>query len=140
MSINILLAAIEEYLEIKRSGATELEELDAASQRFERAFREACQSYFDRAIFEDRRRTSSITTKVDVIHPNEAAYTWDDILQLTDALSNAPVPLKKLDNQEDIILWMKVYAEWFREKRKIAIKPIKQKLEIDLDDLSKKIK
>lgn len=142
MTINRLLATLEEYLELKREiGKSEdLDELKQASNRVELSLREYIQAYFDLAILEDRRKTSSITSKVDVLSPDKASYSWNDVAKLIDALNSAPIPPKNLDDQEGIENWVSVYREWFKNKKMISIIPAKKNevLEIDFNDLIKR--
>lgn len=139
MSVNRLLASLEEYLAMKRevSDDIELDELRSASDRVELALKEYFQSYFDLALLEDRRKSSSITMKVPVIAPEQAVYSWNDVSALLDALNNAPVPPNRLDDKEGMEHWVSVYREWFKAKRKINVNPIKKELELDFEELKR---
>jgi len=139
MTVDRLLASLEEYLDMKREVGTdtEFDALKGASDRVEMALKEYFQNYFDRALLEDRRKTSSITMKVPVLSPEQAYYSWNDVSLLLDALNNAPVPPTKLDDKESMKHWVSVYREWFKEKRKINVNPIKKELELDFEELKK---
>jgi len=139
MSVNRLLASLEEYLAMKREigDDIELNELRHASDRVELALKEYFQSYFDLALLEDRRKSSSITMKVPVMSPEQATYSWNDVSSLLDALNTAPVPPTRLDDKQGMEHWVSVYREWFKAKRKININPIKKELDIDFEDLKK---
>lgn len=139
MTFDRLMATIEEYLSLKQEiGITaEFEQLGQASKRIELALKEYLQNYFDRALLEDRRRSSSMTTKVNVIQPEDAVYSYNDIVKVLDLLNSAPIPLHDMSDDNMVRHWMAIYSEWFLRKKKIKIQPT-NKLSLDLDDLKNK--
>jgi hypothetical protein len=140
MTITRLLATLEEYFSMKRElgESGQLEELKEASKRVELSLREYVRAHFDRAIMEDRRKTSSLTRKVDIISPDKATYSWNDVVKLLDALNSAPIPPRNLDDAEGLANWIAVYKEWFRNKRNVSLTPINQELSIDFEELKAK--
>lgn len=140
MAINRLLAAMEEYLSLRKEVgiSVDFDEVKQASKRVELALKEYLQYYFDRAILEDRRKTSSLTTKVDVLSPEQAVYSWNDIAKLLDALNSAPIPMRDTSDDNSIRHWMAIYSEWFRNKKRLDVKPVKRELDLDFDDLKLK--
>lgn len=139
MTFDRLMATIEEYLSLKQEiGITaEFEQLGQASKRIELALKEYLQNYFDRALLEDRIRSSSMTTKVNVIQPEDAVYSYNDIVKVLDLLNSAPIPLHDMSDDNMVRHWMAIYSEWFLRKKKIKIQPT-NKLSLDLDDLKNK--
>jgi CRISPR/Cas system CMR-associated protein Cmr5 small subunit len=135
MAVNRLLATLEDYLAMKREVGKDcdISELKEASKRVELSLREYLQNYFDRALMEDRRRSSSQTTEVMIMSADRATYSWNDVCKILDALNNAPIPPVNLDDKESIDHWLAVYKEWFKAKKQIVINP--SKLDLDFTDI-----
>lgn len=133
-SIERVLASLEEYFDLKRDiGSIEEPNIFAAKERAGRALNEYIQYRFDDLLFEDRKKASTITTKVHVPDVSSVKFTWDDVVALLDALNSPPHPLKELDDRELRERWMRIYTEWYQVKRPLAMNTISPVLGLDLD-------
>lgn len=134
MSIDIVLSALEEYLERKRELCDQTV-LESARERAGYVLDEYIQQRFDSAILEERKRSMSPTRKVAIVNPDQIKVTWDEVAKLLDALNSSPVPLKHPKNmsEKDFVRWMEIYEKWYQYKRVKAMALPSAKLEIDLE-------
>jgi hypothetical protein len=132
----MLLAALEEYLTLKRESqnSEDLEVLKSARTRVDSCLREYFTENFSKAMLEERRRTSSQTRNMATVSGNSVAnVSWENVVKVLDFLNSCPSPLKDVKNPVSAEKWMAVYNDW-HQKRMEMLRKILPPLELDLDD------
>ncbi len=119
MSINILLSALEEYLEVRRdvsSGCNNEDALLGAKKRFAKALNEYIDWRTD-GVLEDRKRR--ISTERSVQLADILTSNLEDV-SLISALNSAPKPpeLEHLKDKDNLERWLKAYQSWYNNNRK----------------------
>lgn len=145
MEINSVLAALEEYFEIKRDIGLFIEapNLVEARERAGKTLNEYIQKKFDHLLYQqEKRKNTSVTQKIVLPDEENLKFSWDNVASLLDALNSLPNPLPKdkLNNEEAVIKWMNKYEEWFKNKRGTALRSVTSsfQLELDLGELEEK--
>jgi hypothetical protein len=139
VNIDRLLASVEEYFEIRNEvgGSEDLAVLRAAKERVELALNEYFKSTLDRALLEERRRSSSSTRKIDIVNAGEARVSWEDVVKLIDALNSTPMPIRSVEDHTKLHRWMRTYSDWYNNKRTVSLQPIIAPLDLDLEEVKK---
>lgn len=150
-SVERILAAFEEYLDLKRSLTASsvpqdtLPLISEAKKRAALALNEFVDARSEKYHAEQVRRKSSDTSRIEINSPNDSMeITWNEVAVLLDALNCPPKPLDENDSGA-IINWMKVYSNWYKWKRmgaicsltplKVHSSSVEPEPEIDLDHL-----
>ncbi len=124
MSIDRVLATLEQYFDMKDEVGASTSEAKFARERAGMALNEYIQRQFDLLIMEERRRSSSITRRVEV-PPDASAVqvSWIEVARLLDALNSPPMPPKNLQSgTKEYQKWMDSYREWYEKKRGEAMR------------------
>jgi len=113
MSINILLAALDEYFVSKKdfmSGCNTEGDLTGAKKRFAQALNQYIDFLAD-GVLEERRRRISTGSSVKIA--DMLTSNMDDTVSATTALVSAPSPPEHMDDN-----WMNAYRSWYNTSRK----------------------
>lgn len=132
-----VLAALEEYFELKRDiESVEEPNLFAAKDRAGKALNEYIEDSFDHLMIEEKRRSTHITQKVKIPDTSSIKFTWDDMVHLLDALNSPPLPPshQKQSDEKFMDNWMKLYRDWYQNKRPQAMNSISPPLGLDLEN------
>ena len=129
MNVDIVLAAFEEYVDIKRASINNPTNpiLIAARKRLETAlndyFADKVTAYLGKFLDDtDRKiRTPGNATQKINISGLDNTFAWTNIVKLMDALNSSPDPLEaKTDHKK----WMISYENWYKIERLNAIRSI----------------
>lgn len=133
-NIGRVLASLDEYFELKRdSQGAEGLDLEGAKERAAKTLNEYIQLRFDELLTEDKKRTSSITQKVNIPDASKTKFTWEAVAGLLDALNSPPAPSLSPDFR-----WLEAYRNWYKDKRTKAINsisPIDLSLDLEWEEL-----
>lgn len=142
MSVDRVLAALEEYFSLKR----DLGEIEtpvepnvlAARDRAGMALNEYIQTRFNTLLIEDHHKIESPTIKVQIPDAGALKFSWEDIAGLMDALNSPPNPPseKQIHNTEAITRWVRIYRLWYSQKRTEALRSLSpiQTLDLELEE------
>ena len=122
MSISILLASLEEYLEVKKDFSTGCAcEDDMANAR--KRFAESLNKYIDwrtDGVLEERRKRINTGDSIKIAEVLSSSF--ESKAEAIGALNTAPNPPKEGFSSEEFDRWVKTYREWYSVNRKRAIK------------------
>ncbi len=133
MSINSFIAALEEYLELKKAAKTGSEtdlsdEVAQIKKRLALSLKEIVDHRLDGVIELRKRRASSTIKNITIPDPD---VEWADVSAVIEALNCPPKPIvgKALEDMKPAQLknWMDCYNSWYSTKRSNALNnPVEQ--------------
>lgn len=126
MSIDLVLASIEEYLELKgftTSGTSDPKQVQEAKARVARACHQFVEYRITHALDVRRRSMSAERIKIADSMNSNLKDMATSVKSLT-ALNSAPPPMMpdELNKKTDLETWMKAYTEWYNSDRSNGMK------------------
>jgi hypothetical protein len=120
MQIDLMLAALQEYLSAKKdfeTGNAEQNSVDEARRRFASLFYEILDAKIANTL--DARRQHQSIERIEMADTiNSAMNSTASTFKSMAALNSAPMPPEDISDPEKMTRWKEAYAEWYETTRK----------------------
>jgi len=133
MSVEIVLAALEEYFSLKRDlGDSDNDgvELEPTRDRAVRALNAYIDLRFHTMLLQEKRKTSTVTSRIKPVNP-DTSVRWEGVAAAVDALNAPPTLPTNMGDKASLDRFKSSYDRWYGDTRKRALESM-----LPADDIS----